>query len=46
MKFKALMVHKDSLQLEAIDEKKKSLKDYSILDDQDWSDLDYVISNQ
>lgn len=41
MKFKALMVHKDSLQLEAIDEKKKSLKDYSILDDQDWSDLEY-----
>lgn len=40
IKFKALMVHKDSLLLEAIDEKKKSLEDYPILDDQDWSDLE------
>lgn len=38
--FKALMIHKDSLLLEAIDEKKKSLDDYSILDDQDLSELE------
>jgi len=41
MEFKALMIHKDSLLLEAIDEKKKSLEDYSILDEQDLSDLEY-----
>ena len=40
MKFKALMVHKDSLLLEAIDEKKESLEDYPVLDDQDWSELE------
>ena len=40
MKFKALMIHKDSLLLEAIDEKMKSLKGYPILDDQDWSELE------
>jgi hypothetical protein len=40
IKFKALMIHKDSLLLEAIDEKKKSLGDYPILDDQDLSDLE------
>ena len=40
MKFQALMIHKDSLLLEAIDEKKKSLKDYPILDEQDWSELE------
>jgi len=40
MKFKALMVHKDSLLLEAIDEKKKSLGDYPILDEEDLSDLE------
>ena len=38
--FKALMIHKDSLLLEAIDEKKKSLEDYPILDEQDLSDLE------
>lgn len=38
--FKALMVHKDSLLLEAIDEKKKSLEDYPLLDEQDWSYLE------
>ena len=41
MKFKALMIHKDSLLIEAIDEKKESLEDYSILDEQDLSDLEY-----
>ena len=46
MKFKALMVHKDSLLLEAIDEKKKSLQDYSILDEQDLSDLEYEQWNE
>lgn len=46
MKFKALMVHKDSLVLEAIDEKKKSLQDYSILDEQDLSDLEYEQWNE
>ena len=42
MKFKALMIHEDSdsLLLEAIDEKKKSLEDYSILDEQDLSELE------
>lgn len=40
MKFKALMIHKDSLLLEAIDEKKKSLGDYPILDEEDLSDLE------
>ena len=40
MKFKALMIHKDSLLLEAIDEKKKSLEDYSILDEQDLCELE------
>lgn len=40
LRFKALMVHKDSLLLEAIDKKKKSLKYYPILDDQDLSDLE------
>lgn len=40
IKFKALMIHKDSLLLEAIDEKKKSLGDYPILDEQDLSDLE------
>ena len=41
MKFKALMIHKDSLLLEAIDEKMRSLKGYPILDEQDWSELEY-----
>ena len=40
MKFKALMIHKDSLLLEAIDEKMRSLKGYPILDEQDLSDLE------
>ena len=40
MEFKALMIHKDSLLLEAIEEKKKSLEDYPILDEQDLSDLE------
>ena len=40
MKFKALMIHKDSSLLEAIDEKKKSLEDYSILDEQDLCELE------
>ena len=40
MKFQALMIHKDSLLLEAIDEKKKSLEDYPILDETDWSELE------
>ena len=39
--FKALMIHKDSLLLEAIDEKMRSLKGYQILDEQDWSELEY-----
>lgn len=38
--FKALMIHKDSLLLEAIDKKKKSLEDYPILDELDWSELE------
>lgn len=41
MRFKALMIHKDSSLLEAIDEKKKSLEDYSVLDEEDLSDLEY-----
>lgn len=41
IKFKVLMIHKDSLLIEAIDEKKESLEDYSILDEQDLSDLEY-----
>lgn len=40
MRIKALMIHKDSLILEAIDEKKESLGDYSVLDDQDLSELE------
>lgn len=40
MKFKALMVHKDSLILEAIDEKMESLGDYSVLDEEDLSELE------
>ena len=38
--FKALMIHKDSLLLEGIDEKMSTLKDYPILDDLDWSELE------
>jgi hypothetical protein len=41
MKFKALMIHKVSLLLEAIDEKKKSLEDYPILDEEDLSELEF-----
>ena len=41
MKFKALMIHKYSLLLEAIDEKKKSLEDYPILDEDDLSELEF-----
>ena len=40
IKFKVLMIHKDSLLIEAIDEKMESLEDYSVLDDQDLSDLE------
>lgn len=40
MKFQALMNHKDSLLLEEIDEKMSTLKDYPILDDLDWSELE------
>jgi hypothetical protein len=40
-KFKALMIHKDSLLLEAIDEKKKSLEGYPILDELDLSELEF-----
>ena len=40
MRIKALMIHKDSLILEAIDEKMESLGDYSVLDDQDLSELE------
>ena len=40
-KFKALMIHKDSLLLEAIDDKKKSLEGYPILDELDLSELEF-----
>lgn len=46
MRFKALMIHKDSSLLEAIDEKKKSLEDYSVLDEEDLSDLEYEQWNE
>jgi len=46
MRFKALMIPKDSSLIEAIDEKKKSLEDYSVLDEEDLSDLEYEQWNE